>query len=118
MNEAFDTPIFIRIYKLYEEIYNLRKIISKCDRYSIWLKVENICLEILEDILKAINSPRSEKYETLCKANEELNILRIFIRLSKDIKAIDNKKYITLEEKIDEIGRMLGGWTKSVKPLN
>ena len=33
----------------------------------------------------------------------------------KDIKSIDNKKYLALQTTIDEIGRMLGGWIKSVK---
>jgi hypothetical protein len=33
----------------------------------------------------------------------------------KEVKTIDNKKYILLEEMVDEIGRMLGGWIKSTK---
>ncbi len=28
---------------------------------------------------------------------------------------LDNKKYISLSEKINEIGKMLGGWIKSLK---
>ncbi len=38
----------------------------------------------------------------------KLNLLRVFIRLSKDVKAIDMKRYVALEEAVDEIGRMLG----------
>lgn len=45
----------------------------------------------------------------------KLNVLRVLIRLTKDVKAIDNKKYIALETNIDEIGRMLGGWIRSTK---
>ena len=33
----------------------------------------------------------------------------------KDIKAITPKTYTILEAKLDEIGRMLGGWIKSIK---
>jgi len=33
----------------------------------------------------------------------------------KEVKTIDNKKYATLQELVDEIGRMLGGWIKSTK---
>jgi len=40
---------------------------------------------------------------------------RVFIRLLKDVKALDTKKYISLQESVDEIDRMLGGWLKSVK---
>ena len=27
-----------------------------------------------------------------------------------EIKCLDNKKYITLSLKLDEVGKMLGGW--------
>jgi hypothetical protein len=41
--------------------------------------------------------------------------LRIFIRLMKDTKGIDNKKYLAVQAQTDEIGRMLGGWIRSTK---
>jgi len=49
------------------------------------------------------------------KASIKLNFLRVFLRLCRDVKAIDTKKYIEWEEAIDEIGRMLGGWIKSTR---
>jgi len=52
---------------------------------------------------------------TLKEASLKLNVLRVFVRLLKDIKAIDSKKYVTLETMVDEIGRMLGGWIRSSK---
>ena len=115
MNESFDTPIFNQTYELYKEIYSLRSTIPKSDRYAVWQKVENITLEVLEGILVAIGLPKNEKTGILDEASKKLNILRVFVRLSKDVKAIDNKKYIALQEKLDEIGRMLGGWIKSTK---
>jgi len=39
----------------------------------------------------------------------------VFIRLCKETRVLDNKKYILFEEDVDEIGRMLGGWIKSTK---
>jgi four helix bundle protein len=115
MNESFDTPIFNQTYELYKEIYRLRSTIPKSDRYAIWQKVENTTLEVLEGILVAIGLSKNEKSGILEEASKKLNMLRVFIRLSKDVKAIDNKKYTTLQEKLDEIGRMLGGWIKSLK---
>jgi hypothetical protein len=32
----------------------------------------------------------------------------------KDTKTFDLKKYTTLQEMIDEIGRMTGGWIRSM----
>ena len=48
------------------------------------------------------------------QASVKFNALKIFIRLAKDLKCLDNKKYITLEAQLQEIGKMLGGWQKSL----
>ena len=117
MDDSFNTPIFCKTYELYRQIYGLRVAIPKGDRYAIWQKIENTTLEILEKILTAISLPKNEKADTFEEASRKLNMLRVCIRLSKDVKTIDNKKYIILQEKLDEIGRMLGGWIKSTKTL-
>jgi len=110
--DEFDIPIFKKTYELYKEFYGLRNNIPKQDRFAIWQRCGNLILEILEYILNASQLPRIEKLSTLQRASGKLNLLRVFIRLCRDTKVLDNKKYIQLEQIVDEIGRMLGGWIK------
>jgi len=35
--------------------------------------------------------------------------VKILIRLANDIKSLDDKKYLILQEKLQEIGKMIGG---------
>lgn len=114
MNE-FDVPIFKKSYDLYKEFYICLKTFPKQDRYSLGQKSESLMTEILECLLTATGLPKAEKLPHLDKASGKLNILRIYIRLAKDIKAMDNKQYIFFQYSVDEIGRMLGGWKKSVQ---
>lgn len=113
--DEFDIPIFKKSYTLYKTFYSYRNTVPKQDRYTIWQKCESILIEILERILLASQLSKDKKLPILEKVSIKLNLLRIFIRLSKETRAIDNKKYIILQELIDEIGRMLGGWIKSTK---
>jgi len=108
---------FKKSYDLYKEFYSCLKIFPKQDRYALGQKSETILMEILECLLTATGLPKAEKLPFLDKASGKLNILRIYMRLAKDIKAMDNKKYIFFQESVDEIGRMLGGWKKSIQPL-
>lgn len=66
-------------------------------------------------ILQASTVTKEYKIPILESASNNLNLLRVFIRLANDTKAINNKKYTRLQANIDEIGRMLGGWIKSSK---
>lgn len=114
MNDL-DIPIFKKSYDLYKEFYVLRLAVPKQDRYTLWQKCESLLIDVLEGIIFASQQTKQDKLPTLEKTSVKLNFLRVCIRLMKDIKAIDTKKYILIEANLDEIGRMLGGWIKSTK---
>lgn len=113
--EELDIPIFAKAYELYKFLCGLRNGIPKSDRHTLWQKTEETSLLIIELLLSAGQRSKEEKYAVLEKASVQLNLLRILIRLARDTKIIDLKKYVYLQQIIDEIGRMLGGWIKSVK---
>jgi len=113
--DNFDIPIFKKSYELYKAIYSYRLTIPKQDRYAIWQRCESISLDIIEILFISSQVPKKEKNPILREADIKVNFLKVLLRLSKEIKALDTKKYITLEQMIDEIGRMLGGWIKSIQ---
>lgn len=114
MND-FDIPIFKKAYDLYKVAYEHRKHINKQDKFTIWQRTENEMLALLASILLASQQSKRDKLPVLEKASVQLNFLRVFLRLMKELKIIDIKKYITFEQSVDEIGRMLGGWIRSTK---
>lgn len=70
---------------------------------------------MIESLFLAGQRSKEAKCTPLEQASVQLNLLRILVRLAKDTKAIDLKKYAQIQQIIDEIGRMLGGWIKSTK---
>jgi hypothetical protein len=70
-------------------------------------------LGLIEDIITASQLSKSEKVPTLQNASIKLDVLKVLIRCCKDLKIIDNKNYLLLESKLQEIGKMLGGWIKA-----
>ena len=57
---------------------------------------------------------RESKTDFLQKAANKLDLLKFFLQIAYQIKALDNKKYITISEHLFEIGNMLGGWQRSL----
>ncbi len=113
--DNFNIPIFNKSYELYKLFHGFRNNIPKQDRFTIWQRCENIVLDVVEHSFRASFAPKSEKLPILEQISLKLNYLRIFMRLIKDVRAIDIKKYAQLEASINEIGKMLGGWIKSLK---
>jgi len=76
-------------------------------------QIENTILQILKGIIQVNVEINKKPY--LKQISVELDKLRILIRLSKDLKFISIRQYQFIAEKINEIGKMLGGWLKSCK---
>jgi len=102
----------VSVYKLWHEFLPH---FTKDSRYTIGAKIDSLFLETIEYIIRASYSDKLEKLIALKNASFKLDLLKLFLQVSWEIKSLDNKKYISLSEKLDEIGRMLGGWLKSIK---
>ena len=114
MND-FDIPIFKKTYELYQTMYGYRRAVPKQDRYAIWQRSENLVLDVLEGIMLASQSQRAEKLQALERVSVKLNMVRVFLRLMKEIRTFDAKHYVNLQGFVDEIGRMLGGWIRATR---
>lgn len=75
-------------------------------------RIENHLLDFLEEMIEAYYS--KEKLAILKKANFRLEKVRYLIRLAYDFQYFNLKRYELLCKEIDEIGRMVGGWRKSL----
>jgi hypothetical protein len=87
----------------------------KDSRYTLGAKIDNLFLETLESIVGASYSDKLEKLISLKQASVKLDLLKFFLQVAWEIKSLDSKKYIKISEKLNEIGKMLGGWIKSLK---
>jgi len=113
-NNINDTPIILKTYELYKLFYQYLELFPKKDKYVLGAKCEEYIGTILEILLEAGYLPREEKLPFIKKANNKFEILKIFVRMLKDLNVIDQKKYLTLQAIIQEIGKMFGGWLKSL----
>lgn len=107
-------PIVAKTYELYKTFYQYLLLFPKRDKYTLGSKCENYIISVLELLLAAGSSAKEKKLLLIQQASVKFDALKIFIRLAKDLKCMDNKKYITLESYLQEIGKMLGGWQKSL----
>ena len=113
---AQDTPLFQAAYKLYLDWYVRCQLIPKKDRFAIGQRTENLLLELMMFIVAAYHTKSPTlKRETLFKANSTMECIKIIMRLAKDVKALDQRWYIEYERRLQEMGKMLGGWIRQTQ---
>jgi hypothetical protein len=86
--------------------------IPKTARYTLGEKVDAVFADTIELVFVASYAPKEQKAAVLGRAIAKLDLLKFFLQLIWEVKALDNKKYVALSEPLAEIGRMLGGWSR------
>lgn len=94
-------------YKIWHDYVS---IIPKTSRYTLGGTIDKYFLQTIENILIASFLQKQEKQPFIRKAIISLDTLKFFIYILWEIKALDEKKYITLSLPLSEAGKMLGGW--------
>lgn len=92
--------------------------LPKIHKHTLGQKIDTLFVEVIEAISIATFLSREEKQPWVRLAIRKVDTSKILLLVLWESKSIDNKKYITLSEKIDEIGRMLGGWNGQLTKQN
>jgi hypothetical protein len=81
-------------------------------RFTVGERLVSHGLDLLTALVEAAYV--HDKRPMLPLANRRVNSLRYLLRLSKDLSWISVDAYAFSTGKVDEIGRMVGGWIKSL----
>ena len=87
---------------------------TKLLRYTLGTKIDWAFLEATEMIFAAKSADKQTKLPYLERAAKKLDLLKFLLRIAWETKSLDNKKYITISEYLNEIGRQLGGWQRKL----
>jgi hypothetical protein len=86
----------------------------KSERHTFAARVDGRALDVLETLVRARWAPRSEKRTLLARADADLAVLRVLVRVCFERRLFPRAAYEGLVRALDEGGRMLGGWRRSL----
>jgi four helix bundle protein len=84
----------------------------RAHKFTVGERLTAAGLDLMTTIVETAYS--REKDDLLQQANRRVNSTRYLLRLAKDLKLMSIDSYGFSVEKLDEIGRMVGGWRKAV----
>lgn len=88
--------------------------IPKSGRYTIGLRIENSFLDLLELSYIAYFSEKDDKQARVSECILGLDKLKFLISIAWEAKLVSGRHYEAIALKLDEVGKMLGGWRKSL----
>ena len=107
-------PIINKTYEAYKAIVDINSHLEKRWRYSLGQSLENSILTLLQELVMAKNAPKPLKSSYLIKAGSHLEVSVLKLRLFLEMAIANETKIFQTQSKLTEIGRMLGGWLRSL----
>lgn len=106
--------VLAREKEAYQYWQALHRSFPKIERFGLGQKIDLTFLNVLELTYATSYLPLEQKLAGLEKIIPRLDILKFFIQIAWENKLIHTTKYAELSQKLEEIGRMLGGWKKGL----
>jgi len=104
-------PIHTAAVELTEWSFGHTADFPKGQRFTVGQKIDNLCLNLLEEITRARFSSSSQKRVCLIdEINLILELLRILWRLAESKSWISGRQCLHVNRMIDDVGRMAGAW--------
>ncbi len=109
-----ESPIFARCYDLLLWLIPLTLKFPRQQRFVVAEATQRAALGLHERLIEASHAPLHYLPDALSRADIELDKLRHYLRLARDLGLITIGQYEHAATKLAEIGRLLGGWRKAI----
>ncbi|HCC83341.1 TPA: hypothetical protein DEP96_00665 [Candidatus Uhrbacteria bacterium] len=91
--------------------------LGKAHRRTLGQRIDDLFIDTIEAISVASFTPKADKLPALRVAIRKLDTMKILLMILWENKSLKNDHYLELSIKLENIGKMLGGWhNKILKP--
>ena len=104
-------PVYKASYDFLVELFRFTKDFSREYKYTLGESIKKETIEMITNIYRA-NSNYS-KAAIIQSARENVEVIRLYLRLLKDLKQVNLKKFVCLNEKVESVSRQLSAWQRS-----
>lgn len=108
---AEELPVYKASYDLVLAIFNLAKNFKKEFKYTIGESIKNEAITAVTNVYRA--NCTTEKAEYIKAARENIEVIRLYVRLLKDLHQISVQQLVHVNSRIENVSKQLAGWHKS-----
>ena len=108
MTTYYNLPVYKQSYDLLLEIFLLTKDFNREYKYTIGEELKKETIAMIVNIYRANSSENRVGY--IASARENIEVVRLLVRLLKDLKQISVAKIAKINLAIEELSKQLTAW--------
>lgn len=107
-----ELPVYKLGYDMLISVYHKTSEFSREYKYTLGEKLKNETLDLLTNVYKANKSKQGTRIEYINTARQNIEVVRLLLRISKDLKIIGIKSFVALNVQVEELSKQLASWHK------
>jgi hypothetical protein len=107
-----DLPVYKSTYDLLLSIFRFTRDFAKEYKYTVGERLKNDTIDLLQLIYRA--NTKSDRLAVIQDARERIEVIRLYIRLMKDLQQISLKQFVQISDSVEDVSKQLTGWQKSL----
>lgn len=111
-----EMPIFNRTFDLLVWLLSVTNHFPRAQRHIVTQRLLNTAFDLREQLEEANIRRGAERLHKLGEADASLAKVKLYLRLAKQMGWLSMGQYEHSAQMVVEIGRLLGGWQKTVLP--
>ncbi len=104
-----------KLYDFYKLLHQDSIKFPKTERHTLGEALKSRTLFLIEGVWEANTLPLPERLQLLDRLQRTLDLIKLFIRLVHDIGIYKIEGYVYRQQRLQEIGNMLGTWRKNTR---
>lgn len=109
-----ELPVLKDIADAYKQWHRVIQEMPRLSRFTLGTKIDNMFVELIELLVLAGYAGRDQKLTLIQRAIGKTDLLKYFLQLIWEMKLVDDKKYLSVAQPINEVGKQLGGWRRQL----
>ncbi|PQJ29112.1 diversity-generating retroelement protein Avd [Rubritalea profundi] len=116
IEKAKDQPVvLVKWYDYTKWVLDRVDGFPKNQRFVLGTRLADAVVLVVELLGEATFSEKGKKRELLDQANRKIEVVRWLMRLALDRNLVSKKQFLFSIQSLEECGRMVGGWARSIK---
>ena len=104
-------PVYRASYILLVDLFRFTKDFAREYKFTLGESIKKETVEMISNIYRA-NSTIAGRSQRIQSARENVEVIRLFLRLLKDLRQVSLKKFVGLNEQLESVSKQLTAWQR------